>query len=286
MAEHGRDPTADFDLAEADLNQALEKDPASFDALLGRALGRLYRAVYKMPAGADPLGDYEQAQKDTEELTRRPSQVLTWQAWHLKGDVFFLRGRYLGMRGRDPVADFSAAKTTYLKALEIGRNDPEIAGDRASLGQLLAAWASHAWRSGQDPADLYKEAEEHFARAVKMVPDNPWQLRWRATGLVSRAEYHESRGADPFTDYAQAEDDLVQAIRMQKDMTTAWKERAQLHFGRGAAWEKRGEKERARREFSASAQDFLQAFSLNPSLQAEFGSRMTEAQKKAADLGE
>jgi serine/threonine protein kinase/Tfp pilus assembly protein PilF len=286
MAEHGRDPTSDFDQAEADLNQALEKDPASFEALLGRALGRLYRAVYKMPPGADPLGDYAQAQKDAEELLQRAPPAQTWNAWHMRGDIFFLRGRYLGTRGRDPVADFSASRTAYQKALEIGRNDQEIGGTRANLGQLLAAWASHAWRSGQDPAALFKEAEDHFARAVKLLPDNPWNLRWRATGLVSRAEYHELRGADPFTDYALAEDDLLQAIRMQKDMTTAWKERAQLHFGRGAAWEKRGEKERARREYSASAQDYLEVFSLNPALQAELGTRMTEAQKKAAELGE
>jgi tetratricopeptide (TPR) repeat protein len=286
MAEHGRDPTLDFDHAEEDLNQALEKDPASVDALLGRGQGRLYRAVYKMPPGADPLGDYAQAVKDLDELLRRPPHAQTWQAWHLKGDTLFLRGRYLGTRGRDPVRDFSAAKGALLKTLEISRSDQEIAGARASLGQLLAGWASHAWRSGQDPEALFKEAEDHFARAFKVLPDNQWYLRWRATGLVSRAEYHESRGQDPFTDYALAEDDLIRTIRMQKDMTTAWKERAQLHFGRGAAWEKRGEKERARREFSASAQDYLQAFSLNPALQADLGGRMTEAQKKAAELGE
>ena len=204
----------------------------------------------------------------------------------MKGDTLFLRGRYLGTRGRDPGADFGRAKAALLKALEISRSDQESAGTRAGLGQLLAAWASHAWRSGQDPETLFKEAEDHFARGFKIVPENQWSLRWRATELVSRAEYHESRGQDPFTDYALAEDDLVRAIRMQKDMTTAWKERAQLHFGRGAAWEKRGEKERARREYSASAQDYLQTFSLNPALQADLGGRMTEAQKKAADLGE
>jgi tetratricopeptide (TPR) repeat protein len=286
MAEHGRDPTADFDLAEEDLNQALEKDPASFEALWGRSQGRLYRAVYKMPPGADPLGDYERAQADCETLTRRPPDFHSWQAWSLRGDVLWLRGRYLGTRGRDPTADFRTAKAIYLRALEMGKNEQELGGTRASLGQLLAGWASHAWRSGQNPDALFKEAEDHFARAVKLLPNNPWDLRWRATGLVSRAEYHESRGEDPFTDYALAEDDLAQTIRMQKDMTTAWKERAQLHFGRGAAWEKRGEKERARREYSASAQDYLEAFSLNSALQAEYGSRMTEAQKKAAELGE
>jgi len=286
MAEHGRDPTADFDLGEQDLNAALEKDPASVDALWGRAQARLYRAVYKMPPGADPLGDYAHAEKDADALTRRPPHAMTWQSWRIRGDIFFLRGRYLGTRGRDPVSDFSRAKATYLKLLEMSKSDQEIAGARASLGQLLAGWASHAWRSGQDPEALFKEAEDHFARSFKVLPDNPWNLRWRATGLVSRAEYHESRGQDPFTDYALAEDDLILTIRGQKDMTSAWKERAQLHFGRGAAWEKRGEKERARREFSASAQNYLQAFSLNPALQAELGGRMTEAQKKAAELGE
>ena len=80
MAEHGRDPTADFDLGEQDLNSALEKDPASVEALWGRAQGRLYRAVYKMPPGADPLGDYAQAEKDAEALTRRPPHAITWMS--------------------------------------------------------------------------------------------------------------------------------------------------------------------------------------------------------------
>jgi tetratricopeptide (TPR) repeat protein/predicted Ser/Thr protein kinase len=286
MAEHGRDPTADFDLAEQDLNAALDKDPSSVDALWGRAQGRLYRAVYKMPPGADPLGDYAEAEKDADALTRRPAHAMTWMSWRILGDVFFLRGRYLGTRGRDPSSDFSKSKATYLKLLQMSKGNQEIGGARACLGQLLFGWASHAWRSGQDPEALFKEAEDHFARSVKILPDNPWNLRWRATGLVSRAEYMESRGRDPFTDYALAEDDLIQTIRGQKDMTSAWKERAQLHFGRGAAWEKRGEKERARREFSASAQSYLQAFSLNPALQVELGGRMAEAQRKAAELGE
>ena len=36
----------------------------------------------------------------------------------------------------------------------------------------------------------------------------------------------------------------------------------------------------------AAAQDFLEAFSLNPLLQNELGGRMKEAQRKAAELGE
>src|SRR5204862_6903703 len=136
IAEDGHDRSVGFALAETDLNQALERDPATGDAPLGRAQGRLYRAAYQMPPGADPLGDYTQAEKDLDELVRRPPHSQTWQAWHMKGDTLFLRGRYLGTRGRDPGADFGRAKTALLKALEISRSDQESAGTRAGLGQL------------------------------------------------------------------------------------------------------------------------------------------------------
>jgi tetratricopeptide (TPR) repeat protein len=286
MAEHGRDPTADFDLAEADLNRALEMESSSFDALLWRCLGRLYRAHYKMPPGADPLEDFRRAEADAEALTRRPPQPQTWQSWRIKGDTFFLRGKYLAAHGRDPKPDFVAARTTYRKALEIGRGNQEIAGSHANLGQLLGEWAAHLARGGQEADAAFKESEEHFARSVKMLPDNPWYLRWRATVVVARAEYREARGGDPFTDFALAEEDLARTVRLQKDMTSAWKERARLHFSRASAWEKRGEKDRAQREFAASAQDYVEAFALNPSLQRDLAGRMKEAQRKAAELAE
>jgi hypothetical protein len=286
MAEHGRDPTPDFNLGLEDLSEALEKDPSSFEALLWRCQGYTYRAHYKMPPGTDPLGDFRLAEADAKLLARRPAERLTWLSWRFIGDISYLRGRYLRTRGRDPEANFAAARAAYQKSLETSRKDGEVAGAHASLGQLLATWADHAWRSGQDPANLFKQAEDQFARWAKLQADDPWSLRWRATGLVSRADYQESRSVDPFTDYALAEDDLVRTIRLQKDMTSAWKERAGLHFNRGAAWEKRGEKERAQREFSASAQDYLEAFSLNPLLQNELGGRMKEAQRKAAELSE
>jgi tetratricopeptide (TPR) repeat protein len=286
MAEHGRDPTADFDLAEADLNLALEKDPDSFEALQSRCLGRIYRGHYKLPPGADPLPDFRRGEEDADVLTRLPPHPRMWPVWRLKGDSCFLRGKDLAPRGRDPRADFSSARAAYQKMLELSRNNQETAGAQACLGQLLGEWAAHVGRIAGDPTHLFRESEVWFARAFKIQPDSQWHLRWRATVLVARAEWRESRGADPFTDFALAEEDLVRTIRLQPDMTSAWKERARLHFSRAAAWEKRGEKERAQREYSASAQNYLEAFSLNPSLQNELGTRMKEAQKKAADLTE
>ncbi|HEX7901571.1 MAG TPA: protein kinase [Planctomycetota bacterium] len=286
MAEHGRDPTSDFDLAEADLTLAIEKDPTSFDAPLRRARGRFYRGVYKAPPGADPREEYRSAEADLDELVRRPPHALSAEAWLLMGNIRFYRGKYLGERGLDPLADFQGAKTAFGRALEMSRS-PQLAADvHAQHGQLLGGWASWAWRRGQDPAALYKEADDQFAVAFKTLPDSPWMKRWRATAIVSRAQYRESRAEDPLPDYALAEDDLCQAIRLQKDMTSAWKERAGLHFCRAAAWEKRGEKARARQDYAAAAQDYLEALSLNPRLDADLGPRMREAQKKAAELGD
>jgi len=285
-AEHGRDPVPDFDLAEEDLTQAIAKDPASLDAPLRRARGRLYRGVYKRPPGSDPQEEYRKAEADLELLIRRPPHDLSGEAWLLKGGVLFQRAKYLGDHGQNPVADFTNSKAAFAKAIEFARNAQTVAGAHAEIGQVVAGWAAWAWRSGQDPTPLYREADDHFNLAFKSLPDNPWFKRWRATGLYSRAQYREARSEDPLPDYALAEDDLCQAIRLQKDMTSAWKERAQLHFGRASAWEKRGEKERARQDFAAAAQDFLETFSLNPLLESEFGARMKEAQKKAAELGE
>ena len=73
---------------------------------------------------------------------------------------------------------------------------------------------------------------------------------------------------------------------LKKDFTSAWRERAQLRFGRGAAWERRGQKERARQDYSAAANDYLETLSLNRLLQSELEPRLAEAKKKAAELGE
>jgi len=286
MAEHGRDPTSDFDLAETDLTLAIEKDPASLEARLRRARGRFYRGVYKMPPGTDPREDYRRAEEDLEEITRRPPHALSSEAWVLRGGVRFYRAKYTGEQGQDSTADFSGGKAAFVKALELARSPALTSDAHAQLGQILAGWAAWAWRRGQDPSALYKESDEQYALAFKSPPDSPWAKRWRATGLVSRAKYRESRGEDPLPDYALAEDDLYQAIRGQKDMTSAWKERAQLHFDRAAVWEKRGQKERARQDFASAAQDYLETFSLNPRLESELGARMSEARKKASELGE
>ena len=122
--------------------------------------------------------------------------------------------------------------------------------------------------------------------ATKSQPKDSWYLRLRATCLVSRAEYRENRSEDPFADYALAEDDLQRALELKKDFTSAWRERAQLRFGRAASWEKRGQKERARQDYSAAAADYLETLSLNRRLQSELEPRMAEAKKKAAELGE
>jgi tetratricopeptide (TPR) repeat protein len=285
-AEHGRNPTPDFDLAEQDLTQAIEKDPASVDAPMGRARGRFYRGVYKSPPGSDPREDYRLAEADLEELTRRPPHARSAEAWLLRGNLRFYRGKYLGEHGQDPLAEFKGATAALEKAIELGRSDQIFADAQAQLGQGVAGWAAWAWRTGQDPTSLYKEADQHFSLSFKYVPNSPWAKRWRATGIVSRAKYREARSEDPLPDYSLAEDDLCQAIRGQKDMTSAWKERAQLHFFRASVWEKTGQKERARQDFAAAAQDYLEALSLNPLLDSELGPRMKEAQKKAAELGQ
>jgi tetratricopeptide (TPR) repeat protein len=286
FAEHGRDPSPDFAAAEKDLSQALEKDASSFDIRLRRANCRMFRGVYERPPVSDPIEDFRLAEADLLELTPRPFNNQMPDAWRSLAGVRLQRGRYLVGQGRDPVPDFTSAQADLEKSLQISKGDVDIASAHANLGQLFATWATHYWRTNRDPADLFRRAEDHFSAAMKSQPKDPWYMRLRATGLVSRAEYRESQSEDPFADYALAEDDLGRAIGIQKDFTSAWRERAQLRFGRGAAWEKRHEKDRARQDYSASANDYLQTLSLNPLLEPELGVRLAEAKKRASDLGE
>jgi tetratricopeptide (TPR) repeat protein len=226
------------------------------------------------------------AEADLQELTPRASSNQMPDVWRTLGGVRLQRARFLLGQGRDPVPEFASAQAAFDKALLISSGKGDIAAAHAMLGQLFATWASHLWRTNRESAELFKKAEDHFAVAIQSQPQDAWYLRLRATGLVSRAEYHESRSEDPFPDYALAEDDLQRAIEMKRDFTSAWRERAQLRFGRGAAWEKRGEKERARKDFSASANDYLETLSLNSLLEPELGARLAEARKKASELGE
>jgi len=286
FAEHGRDPSPDFAAAEKDLSQALEKDPSSFDIRLRRANCRMFRGVYGHPPVSDPMEDLRLAEADLLELTPRPFNNQMPDAWRSLGGVRLQRGRYLLSQGRDPVPDFTSAQAALEKSLQISKGDWDLAGAHVNLGQLFASWASHYSRTNRDPAELFRKAEDHFAAAMKIQPREPWYLRLRATGLVSRAEHRESQSEDPFADYALAEDDLGRAIGIQKDLTSAWRERAQLRFGRATAWERRHEKDRARQDYSASANDYLQTLSLNPLLEPELGARMAEAKKRASDLGD
>ena len=286
FAEHGRDPSPDFAAAEKDFCGALEKDAASFDIRLRRAQNRTFRGVYERPPVSDPLEDFKQAEADLVELTSRPFCKEMPDAWRTLGGVRFQRARYFLSQGRDPVPEFGSAAEALEKSLHISKADGDIAASHANLGQLYSIWATHLWKTNRDPADLFKKTEDHFAAAIRSQSQDPWYLRLRATGLVSRAEYREARSEDPFPDYALAEHDLLKALELKKDFTSAWKERAQLRFGRAAAWEKRGQRERARQDYSASANDYLETLSLNSLLEPELGARLTEAKKKASELGE
>jgi tetratricopeptide (TPR) repeat protein/tRNA A-37 threonylcarbamoyl transferase component Bud32 len=285
-AEHGRDPSPDFAAAEKDLSQALEKDPSSFEIRLRRANNWMFRGVYERPPISDPLEDFARAEADLVELTLRPPTPQTPSVWISLASVRLHRGKHLLGQGRDPVPDFASAQAALEKSMQSARKDYDASGTHANLGLLFSTWAAHLWKTNRDPIDLFKKAEEHFAAALKVHPRDHWYHRLRATCLVSRAEYRESRSEDPFPDYVLAEDDLQRAIELRSDFTSAWRERAQLRFGRGAAWEKRGEKERARMDYSASANDYLQTLSLNALLKPELEPRLADAQRKAAQLGQ
>jgi len=286
FAEHGRDPSPDFAAAEKDLSDALEKDKTAFDIRLRRANNRVFRAVYERPPVSDPMEQFRLAEADFLELSARPFQPLTPDVWRSLGAIRLERGRYLLGQGRDPVPEFASAQPPMEKSLQISNAKGDIGAAHAFLGRLYATWASHLWKTNRDPSDWFQKAENHFEAATKMQPQDSWYRRLRATGLVSRAEYRESRLEDPFGDYALAEDDLQRAIELRKDFTSAWRERAQLRFGRGAAWERRGQKERARQDYSAAANDYLETLSLNRLLRSELEPRLAEAKKKAAELGE
>jgi tetratricopeptide (TPR) repeat protein len=286
FAEHGRDPSPDFAAAEKDLSDALEKDPTSFDIRLRRAQNRTFRGVYERPPVSDPLEDFRLAEADLQELSSRPFTNQTPDAWRSLGGNRLHRARHFLSQGRDPVPEFASAQAAFETSMKVSKKDGDVAAAHAHLGMLFATWATHLWKTNRDPSDLFQKAEDHFAAATKAQPQDPWYRRLRATGLVSRAEYRESRLEDPFPDYTLAEDDLQRAIDMKKDFTSAWRERALLRFGRGAAWERRGQKERARQDYSAAANDCLETLSLNRLLQPELGPRLAEAQRKAAELGE
>jgi tetratricopeptide (TPR) repeat protein len=196
------------------------------------------------------------------------------------------RGNYLLGQGRDPVPEFASAQAAFETSLQVAKGTGEIAGGHAHLGLVFSTWATHLWKTNRDPSDLFQKAETHFTTATKAAPTDSWFRRLRATALVSRAEYRESRSEDPFEDYAVAEDELQRAIDLRKDFTSAWRERAQLRFGRAAAWEKRGRKDRARQDYSAAANDYLETLSLNRLLRSELEPRMAEAKKRAADLAD
>jgi hypothetical protein len=147
------------------------------------------------------------------ELTARSSPFLLPQAWRGLGGVRYHRADISSVRDGTPCRSSPPLKRLSIKAMQLSSRPGDLGGSHAHLGMLFSAWASHLGKTSRDPSDLFRKADDHFAAALKAQPQDSWFLRLRATCLVSRAEYRESRGEDPFPDYALAETTFRRASR-------------------------------------------------------------------------
>jgi len=275
----GLDPLPDYKAAEDDFTEALRLDPDSFRAHHWRGQVRIYQGIWALETDQDPTAAWAAAESDLNravELNPRHSSGWLW-----RGNLNFYRGFWKAALGRDPLPAFAAAEKDLETAVLAAT---ESTNEERWHGRLLAQHAAALARSGQDPERLFAKAEETFRSIERRSLRDPWFWTWRSTAWSEQALARASRGENPEPDFEKAEQQLDRAIEIDRTMMEAWKHRGFLRWNRAGLRAAAGSRDGAQKDYAGAAADFLEALSINPTLQFQIGERGDLARRKAAEL--
>jgi serine/threonine-protein kinase len=146
------------------------------------------------------------------------------------------------------------AERTYTEGLSRDRGYLPLLKGR---GQVRTRIGNNLWDSGGDPIPAYAAAEEDYAEAIRIAPDDAslWLERARVRDL--RGQYRDDRGGDPFPDLADAEADFTKALEARPGFGEALSARAAMRSWRGLFRMNRGEDPGG--DFAAAEADLAEA---------------------------
>jgi tetratricopeptide (TPR) repeat protein/predicted Ser/Thr protein kinase len=251
--------------------RAIAADRGYLPHYFGRAELRHDRGSMKKDHGLDPLPDYALAEADlTEALRLAPGSA---EAHARRGMVRTQRGVHRKQVGQNARPDFDAAEADLTRAIELDRGRPyawtwrgnarhhrgdfDVAEKDFDEALRLAPGASDVYmRRGRNRAarKAYDAAEADFAESVRLAPANPWAWQWRGDARMAAG------------DSSGAEGHYAKSIEADRSHFYAW-------LGRGEARYKLG-------RFTQAADDWLEAFALNPRLGAGLDERVLELRRR------
>jgi len=275
----GLDPMPDYAAAEKDFTDALALDPSSARAWQWRCQVRVYHGIWALETDQDPSEALAAAIADgTKAIELQPSFSGN-RLW--RGNARFYLGFWKAGRNRDPLADFEAGEKDLSEAVA---RATEPSNEYRWRGRLRAQYGAALARAGRDASAWFDQAEKDFAAVSSRSQRDAWFLTWRSTAWSERAIARAGRGENPLDDFRKAEELLTQSIEFDRTHMEGWKHRGFVRWHR-AAWRlSAGDRAGAREDYAASAADFLEALSINPTLKYQIGDRADRARRKAAEL--
>ncbi len=230
-AGRGEDPTALFDAALKDCEEALAKAPGRTEAVKRRGMAHFLTAHFMAKRGVDPRSGYAKAIEDWGKADARMWRGVATVALATARSQ---RGEDAGRGYEDALADLDVA---------VARNG---AGAEAWMYRGIATFAHARNRQSLgDKADvLFAKAVTDLDEAVKRGKSEPDPWMWRAMAHAARSNFNGAYG------------DFEEALKLAPERAEIWSKRAQT---RGSQM-----REQAIQNLDPVEADFREAIKRNP----------------------
>ncbi len=254
-----RDARDLLDRALADLDKALQLNPALDIALRDRAHVRVTRAR-TMQAASEIDEEFRLARADADRAVtvnaRHPDN------WEIRGLVRCEWGTQLETRSADPADCYRAAIGDFDQAIAIRAVDSETflrrARARANLAGLLLS-------AGQDPSAELRTAIEDYDVSLKINPRQAAALRSRGNARLTGALWTYSRKGDAIPQLKSALPDFDASLAIDKSLDETWRSRGNVAGLIFAFLVPKGESEEVATYRAQMERDFAEAIRLDPS---------------------
>jgi tetratricopeptide (TPR) repeat protein len=276
LSQRGRDSSPEFDAAERDYQTALRLEPQSGIAILGRIQTRVFRMIERVKSGIDPAADARAAEEDLARIRvndKTRKEVDLWQ-----GVIETERAIYGRFQGQDPSEHLAAGERVLSEGI---RKYPINTSLWLWRGILRYEQGLNRAARGQDPVGDYTQALQDFDERIRL--SGAWPEVWsrRGLALLHAGLYKASLGKDPLPDYRDAEQAFSRALERDKAYGEAWSGQGQVKFRRAIWNDRASESPRDLTRYRSAVADLEQALKLNPTLEREIGTILTEARRKA-----
>lgn len=275
LVRAGQDPLADWSVAEQDLARVLQFGGPQAEIFIKLGDLRNDRALYLQSRRNDPSSDWDAAIKSFSRAIEL--DPVNANAFCGRGSVRLNQGIRRMDRNEDPKDDFAAAESDYTRALAIDKTFFVAWMGRGSIQRNRGVIID---RQGGDPREAYVAAEKDLTQALE-IRDRHMDARLRRAQLrlnlaISSIRLNES-GELPLS---AAKEDLDQIIHMGRAPVLAWHLRGDTRWIQAQSAEGRGEGGQAQLHYSAAADDYEHAVSLDPQLGSKLESRIRAARAK------